>query len=172
MPKVNIGPLGISRLVDMTDAEAAQYNWGRGTLPERFKDSGPKLANGKPVRNEYEAYWAAQPPAVQVLMDLREPELTAKSHELADAGYTIDVPIMVWGWDPLATMIVRKNQGFTWVPSANQDPVQVGPGLNFPGLAPYDADHVPEGSIPVTIQWAKGFENSSPWLQGQKVELF
>ena len=78
----------------------------------------------------------------------------------------------MWHWDPLATMIVRHNQGFTWVPSALMAPVEVAPGLSFPGLASYDADHLPPGAIPVTIQWAKGFENTSPWLQGQKVELF
>lgn len=170
MPKVNIsGPLAPSRIEDLTDAEFAKWNWGNGPLPDRFK--GPTLANGKPVLNEADAYWAAQPPEVQGLRDLPEAEKGLKAHELADAGFKIDVPIMLWSWDPLATMVTRKNQGFTWVPSANMAPVAVGPGLMFPGLPSYDATP-PAGSIAVTIMWAKGFEHTSPWMQGQKVELF
>jgi hypothetical protein len=125
----------------------------------------PKLANGKPVTNEYEAYWASQPPQVQALMNLpTEAERLAMAHELADQGYLIDVPIMVWRWDPLSTMVVRRNQGFTWVPSANQNPVQVMPGLSYPGLASYDPKNPPPGAIKVSTDFAKGFEDTCPWL--------
>lgn len=118
------------------------------------------------MTNEYEAYWASQPAAVQALMSAgSEQERATMAHELADQGYLIDVPIMVWGWDPLATMIVRRNQGFTWVPSANQQPVAVAPGLSFPGRPSYDAKHPPPGSIPVTTDFAKGLEHTCPWLR-------
>ena len=123
------------------------------------------LANGKPVLNEADAYWASQPPAVQRLRDVRmEGERWDVAHELADQGFLIDVPIMVWGWDPLATMIVRQNSGYTWIPSAKMDPVKVAPGINFPGLPTYDPKNPPEGSIPVTTDWAKGYEKTDPWL--------
>jgi hypothetical protein len=131
--------------------------------------TGARLANGKPVTNEYEAYWAAQPAVVQQLMDMPDSAKGELAKNLADQGYKIDVPIMLWGWDPLATMTVRKNQGFTWVPSANMDPVAVGPGLTFPGKPSYDADNAPEGSIPVSTDWAKGFEHTSPWMRFEQV---
>lgn len=171
MPNVNIGGVGTSEIVDMTQQEAVIF-WSTGIRPERF-GKVLKLANGKVVRNEYEAYWAAQPAEVQAIMDqtTEEGRLTL-AHELVDKGFTIDVPIMVWGWDPLTTMIVRRAQGYTWVPSAKMPNVQVAPGVMFPGLPTYRPDVVPEGAIPVTIKWAEGFENTSPWLQGEKVELF
>ena len=131
---------------------------------------GTRLASGKVVTNEYEAYWATQPPAVQVLMKT-EPEYqrTLLAHDLADQGYLIDVPIMIWGWDPLATMTVRRNQGFTWVPSANMEPVRVAPGLTFAGLKTYDPQHPPAGAITVSTDFAKGFEKTAPWQSADSV---
>ena len=124
-----------------------------------------RLANGKPVLNEADAYWATQPPAVQQLRDLpTDAARSSMAHDLADQGYLIDVPIMVWGWDPLATMIVRRNQGFTWVPSAKMDSLKVAPGISFPGLPSYDPKNPPDGAIPVTTDWAKGLESTDPWL--------
>ena len=127
---------------------------------------GVRLASGKLVTNESEAYWATQPPAVQQLMNINSDfERGAKALELADQGYLIDVPIMVWNWDPLSTMTVRKNQGFTWVPSAKMAPVAVAPGLEFPGLPNYDPKNPPPGAITVSTDWAKGFEHTSPWMR-------
>jgi hypothetical protein len=124
------------------------------------------LASGRPVLTAADSYWASQPPEVQALRDIPdEAQRTAKAHELADQGYLIDVPIMVWNWDPLTTMVVRQNQGFTWVPSANQKPVPVAPGLTFAGLPSYDAKNIPPGAIPVTTDFAKGFAVQYPWLQ-------
>lgn len=126
--------------------------------------TGPRLANGKLVTNEYEAYWASQPAEVQQIMNApNEGKRMELAQELAAKGYLIDVPIMVWGWDPLSTMIVRRNQGYTWVPSAQMDPVKVAPGVNFPGLVSYNPDNPPAGSIRVSIDWAKGFEHTCPW---------
>lgn len=170
MHSVNIArPLEPSRMEQLSDAEFVTWNWGNGSLPDRFK--APTLANGKLVRNEYDAYWASQPPEVQALMDLPEADKGILAKELADKGYRIDVPIMLWNWDPLATMVTRRNQGFTWVPSANMRPVEVGPGLSFPGKPMYDPN-IPAGGIKVTIEWAKGFEHTSPWMQGQAPEQF
>lgn len=135
------------------------------------QSSGPlKLANGKVVTNEYEAYWATQPAAVQQLMNIdNEADRFALAKDLSDQGYAIDVPIMVWNWDPLATMVVRRNTGYTWVPAAGQDSVKVAPGIQFPNLPTYDPDNPPAGSIPVSIDFAKGFEQTCPWLKMDEI---
>jgi hypothetical protein len=125
---------------------------------------GLDAATGKPRETEADAYWDSQPPAVQALRDINDPDQRAQmAKQLADQGYTIDVPIMVWNWDPLTTMTVRQNMGYTWVPSANQSPVQVAPGLNFPGLPSYDATKPPPGSIQVTTAFANGTTGQNPW---------
>ncbi len=103
-----------------------------------------------------DAYWAEQPPAVQALRNMPDADRSLAAMQLAQQGYSIDVPIMVWGWDPLTTMVERQNYGYTWVPSALQPPVQLPPGLSFPGLPTYDANNPPAGSIKVTTDFAKG----------------
>jgi len=97
-----------------------------------------------------DAYWAAQPPAVQQLRDMQDfDQRKTVAANLAAEGYTIDVPIMVWGWDPSKTMQARQSYGYTWVPSALQAPVTAAPGITAPGLTPYDASNPPAGSISV-----------------------
>jgi hypothetical protein len=103
-----------------------------------------------------DSYWAEQPVAVQALRDMPESDRQLAATDLAKKGYTIDVPIMVWGWDPLTTMVERQNYGYTWTPSALQAPVQLPPGLSFPGLPSYDAANAPAGSIKVTTDFAAG----------------
>jgi hypothetical protein len=66
---------------------------------------------------------------------------------LASQGYTIDVPVMVWGWDAGQTMALRQSYGYTWVPSANNAPIQEAPGFNLPGLVAYNPNTPPPGSI-------------------------
>lgn len=150
-----------SRMVEMSPQEAQDW-WTKQIVPPRLLNK--VLANGKAITSEFEAYWASQPGEVQVLMYITtEAKRLEKAHELADQGFLIDVPIMVWGWDPLSTMVVRRNQGYTWVPSAKQEPVRVAPGVNFPGLPGYDPKNPPPGSIKVTTEWARGFEKTSPW---------
>ena len=102
-----------------------------------------------------QAYWAEQPAAVQALQNLPADQRAAAAQTLAQQGYTIDVPIMVWGWDPLTTMIERQQYGYTWVPSGLQSPVELAPGLSFPET-PYDGSNPPPGSIAVTTDFAKG----------------
>jgi len=99
----------------------------------------------------YAEYWAAQPSAVQALQNM-DPELRpAAALKLAQQGYTIDVPIMVWNWPPLQTMMLRQDYGYTWVPGALGSPVTVPPGVNYPGGTAYDAGNPPPGSIKVSV---------------------
>jgi len=96
-------------------------------------------------------YWASQPAPVQALRTMQNQEQrTALATQLANEGYSIDVPIMVWGWDPSTTMAARQSEGYTWVPSALQSPVEDAPGLPaFGTLAAYNPNNPPAGSIAV-----------------------
>ena len=97
-----------------------------------------------------DAYWAAQPTAVQALRNVddynQRTELAAK---LSAEGYDIDVPIMVYGWDPAKITAARESYGYTWVPSALQTPVEQAPGISTPGGTAYDPNNPPAGSIAV-----------------------
>jgi len=97
-----------------------------------------------------DAYWAAQPPAVQALrtMDNYE-QRTQLASELSAQGYKVDVPIMVWGWDPAKITAARQSYGYTWVPSATQASVAEAPGIKLPGMTAYDPNNPPAGSIAV-----------------------
>src|SRR5581483_3831132 len=95
-------------------------------------------------------YWSSQPAPVRQLQDIQDPSRRAQlAGQLQQQGYSIDVPIMVWGWDPATTMAARQSFGYTWVPSAGQQPVQVAPGLVVGGASSYDPNHPPAGSITV-----------------------
>lgn len=97
-----------------------------------------------------QSYWAAQPAAVQALENISDPsERTQMATQLANEGYTIDVPIMVNGWDPSAVTSLRESYGYTWVPSALQNPIESAPGVNNPGVQSYDPNNPPPGSITV-----------------------
>jgi hypothetical protein len=74
----------------------------------------------------------------------------ALANKLMIAGYAIDVPIMIWGWDPAKVTNLRQAFGYTWVPSAGQLPIEEAPGLGVMGsLHQYDPNKPPEGSIKV-----------------------
>jgi len=98
-----------------------------------------------------DAYWASQPPPVQALRHMQDQnQREAMASQLASEGYSIDVPIMVWGWDPSVTMAMRQAEGYTWVPSAGQKPVEMAPGLPAMGsTAAYNPNQPPSGSIAV-----------------------
>jgi hypothetical protein len=97
-----------------------------------------------------DAYWAKQPAAVQQLRSINDQgQRTQLGTQLATQGYKIDVPIMLWGWDPSQVTSLRQSYGYTWVPSALQNPVAVAPGLSVPGMQPYDPNNPPAGSIAV-----------------------
>ena len=95
-----------------------------------------------------DAYWAKQPAAVQQLREIDDPDQRkALATQLAAQGYSIDVPIMVWGFDAGKTMALRQQYGYAWVPSAFQQPIELAPGLNFPNMPSYDPTKPPPGSI-------------------------
>jgi hypothetical protein len=98
-----------------------------------------------------EQYWANQPTAIQQLQNISDPtERSMMAGQLAAEGYQIDAPIMAWGWDPSSTMALRQEFGYTWVPSGFQNPIQEAPGMQVPGLTPYDPNNPPAGSIAVS----------------------
>ena len=105
------------------------------------------------VQSDFDnAYWLSQPPEVRELQNAGDlDERSSRGSALAIKGFTIDVPIMVWGWDPYLVMKMRLDYGYTWVPSALQPAVTIAPGLSAPGAVPYDAAHPPAGSIRVSI---------------------
>jgi len=97
-----------------------------------------------------DAYWASQPSAVQQLRDMQDlGQRTQLAQQLAQQGYSIDNTIMVWGWDPAITTQLRESMGYTWVPSALQQPLQSRPGVTAPGFPAYDPNNPPAGSIAV-----------------------
>jgi hypothetical protein len=110
--------------------------------------SGTTETSSQPMSFDQE-YWASQPAAVQQLQNIQNPTERAQlGSQLAQEGYSIDVPIMVWGWDPQTTTAAREAMGYTWVPSAQQAPVEVAPGVTYAG-ASYNASQPPPGSITV-----------------------
>jgi hypothetical protein len=80
---------------------------------------------------------------------------------LAKAGCTIDMAIMVWGWDPVMTEFLRFQAGWKWVPAANQPNPPLPPFLTFPGMTPYDPNNPPPGSIKVSVS-AADFPPATP----------
>jgi hypothetical protein len=73
------------------------------------------------TETEAEAYWAEQPPAVQELQNMPVgPARDALAQSLAGQGYLIDNQIMVQGWDPQTTMMLRQDYGYTSVPAYGQ----------------------------------------------------
>ncbi len=96
-------------------------------------------------------YWAAQPTPVQALRNMDESLRFDAAVALAKAGYAIDFPIMVYGWDAVTTMFIRVQDGYTWVPRADGSPILLPPGLIFPGIASYDPNNPPAGSIKVSV---------------------
>ncbi len=112
-----------------------------------------------------DAYWAEQPPELQALRYMPEDQKGDAVQELSAKGFAVDVPIMLWGWDPLVVMTARQTAGYTWVPSAMQTAIAVGPGLNFPGLPSYDPKNPPAGAIKVSTDFAIGTNNQDPWIK-------
>lgn len=102
------------------------------------------------------AYWLSKMPSIQALrtMPTAGPSREQAAQALAVAGAIIDVPIMVWGWPALQTMIIRENSGYTWVPNGMQPNVPTVPNADLPGLPAYDPNNPPPGSIKVSTNLA------------------
>jgi hypothetical protein len=101
------------------------------------------------------AYWASQPAELQTLPAIEDfNQRSLRAAALATQGFIVDVPIMVWGWDPYLVMTMRADYGYTWVPSALQPNISVAPGVTQPGAVPYDPAHPPTGSIKVSTNIA------------------
>jgi hypothetical protein len=66
-------------------------------------------------------YWASQPPQVRALRGMSSDQVALAAKQLADQGFIIDVPIMVYQWDPVTVMGIRQVEGFTWVPSGKTE---------------------------------------------------
>jgi hypothetical protein len=96
-----------------------------------------------------DGYWAQQPAAVQQLRNIGDyGQRSQMAGQLAAEGYSIDTPVMVWGWDASKTTELRQGFGYTWIPSAMQTPVTAAPGLSV-GSTAYNPLNPPPGSIPV-----------------------
>lgn len=155
-------PAAATAAAEQPVLDPSQFLMYSGTVQYRPK-AAEEAVPEKP-KNVYDAYWAMQPPEVQVLRTIEsEAERVRKAQELARQGFAVDVPIMVWQWDPLMTMRAREAAGYSWVPGANGQPIELGPGIAFPGLRPYDPNNPPPGSIRVSTEWAKGLEETSIW---------
>lgn len=128
-----------------------------GTAPVQQVTGSQISVSATPV-SEGDAYWDAQPEAVQALRNM--PDGEAKDQlalNLANQGYSIDTQIMVWGWDPQMTMTMRANEGYSWVPSYGQANIPVGPGLSMPeDPTQYNPGNPPAGAIQVSTAFAVG----------------
>jgi hypothetical protein len=158
-PAVTIPPVQTSpQTFDMRHTiVGAGYTTPSATPPAAVSTPAPPAA--RVIRNATDAYWAAQPPEVQELRTIGDDTARRdKALELASRGFTIDNQIMVYGWDPYMTMKSRMEMGYTWMPAVGQGPLRSGPGLFFPGTPAYDASRPPAGSVPVNLDFARGFE--------------
>jgi hypothetical protein len=106
-------------------------------------------ATSTPVQSADDVYWSNQPVAVQRLRNIDDYSQRAMlAGQLAAQGYSIDTPVMVWGWDASKTTQLRQGFGYSWIPSAMQSPITAAPGISGAGN-PYDPWHPPYGSIGV-----------------------
>jgi|KBSMisStaDraftv2_1062788.scaffolds.fasta_scaffold51604_2 hypothetical protein len=122
-------------------------------------------ARSKLIQAEIDAYWAGQPAAVQQLRNIGDfVQRMSMANQLASQGYSIDKSIMVWGYDPMKTMVTRQIYGYSWVPSLNQSvDATPPPGFALPGQTPYDPAHPAPGSITVSTKFADGLGISDPF---------
>jgi len=132
------------------------FSGGPVTVSASASTAAP-AASAAPV-TEADAYWAEQPAAVQALRNM--PEGAAKDQlalSLANEGYSIDNEIMVQGWDPQTTMMLRQDYGYSWVPSYGQAAITVAPGVTDPfATSTYNPASPPAGSIQVSTAFAVG----------------
>lgn len=130
----------------------------------------PVSAKPEKAITEADTYWAQFPKEVQALRDIpNRDDRIPVAWGLVERGFAVDAEIMVLGSDPYETMLMREQLGYTWTPAMGQPPIHVLPGLQYPGRASYDPNNPPPGSIPVSLDFAKGLESTSPMYK--KYEL-
>jgi hypothetical protein len=154
LEKFGINPnsvnLSIAPIVTSATQTRADASTPASVNPATTQPASGTLASQDPILNLDDAYWASQPAAVQALRNIDDPaQRSIAAAQLAASGYNIDTPIMVWGWDPSKVTTLRQDFGYTWVPSAFQNPIAEAPGINNNGLKPYDPSNPPSGSITV-----------------------
>jgi hypothetical protein len=97
-----------------------------------------------------EMWWLAQPPQVRELRSMPADEArTAKALSLAQTGFTILIPVCVYGWDAHNAMECYQANGFKWVPALLQNLTVA----QFP-LNPWELSQdtpMPKGSIKVSL---------------------
>ena len=131
-------------------SSGAQAQPAAVTPPPASAHRDGTLASQDPILNFDDAYWASQPPAVQALRNMEDQtQRSILAGQLSAAGYKIDAPIMVWGWDPAKVTTLRQGLGYSWVPAGFQSPVAEAPGVDDHGSQPYDPSNPPRGSIMV-----------------------
>ncbi len=101
------------------------------------------------------AYWAFQPLDVQPLRTIQDySQRVTLCQTLSAKGRFIDVPVMMWGWDPFSTMKQRESDGYTTYPDATYTmyrPVDLDP-THYPATP----IPVPPAGILVGAQYAPG----------------
>lgn len=108
------------------------------------------LAAHDPILQFDNKYWASQPKEVQALRNIDDQgQRSILAAQLAASGFKIDTPIMVWGWDPAKVTSLRHSLGYSWVPTAFQNPIAEAPGVDDHGSQPYDPTNPPAGSLAV-----------------------
>jgi hypothetical protein len=170
-PPVAAATTPVVSLAGSTPAAAVSTPVAAVSTPAASTSGAAATVPNKSSMTPTDAYWAEQPTAVQALRYMPDDQKYLAAQQLADQGYTIDVPIMVWGWDPLATMIERQSAGYTWVPSALQPSMESEPGVSMEGITPYNPNTPPPGSIQVSTAFADGTNMNDAvaqlWIQGQ-----
>lgn len=96
-------------------------------------------------------WWAAQPPRVRGLKDLPvDTSRTALALELAQQGFTIFIPVCVYGWSPYGVMSCYAANGFKWVPALLQTGFTVAQNPIGPDEISQNAP-IPKGAIKISL---------------------
>ena len=147
---IDTSKIALSIAPIVTDAKQTHVSMQTSQSLTPPKAGDGTLASQDPILQFDDSYWAKQPAAVQALRNIDDQgQRSILAAQLAASGYKIDAPIMVWGWDPAKVTGLRQGMGYSWVPSAFQNPIAEAPGVDDHGSQPYDPTNPPSGSIAV-----------------------
>lgn len=101
-------------------------------------------------------YWASLDPIVAKLQHMPAEQRFDYANQIMKRGYIVDAEIQVrQAMNPEDVMQVRLNNGFTWVPSADQPNIPTMPGADLPGQPHYNPEPpFPPKSIVVSVDAA------------------